>query len=1215
MVDRSNRQALAWCVFLALGLCLTGLGGLVSLHLIADLSGDSPPRLLEMGGPLSLSVGGLLLSMAFASRRWGRLSALLLVLLASLILVVAVDPGYAHQFAIPPVSALPALPILMIVGCFGSLLAMSSRPPRGILLGLSVCVVSVGVVNLLIQEPATPAWARLTVVPNLATAKATLVVLFGAVLPLMPRLYHNPPGPYARPVLWVGAAGIVITLVGWQAAQYRLYQGLEQRAQLIANATAESIQNFYDSELAAVGRLAERIEAQGAGLSADLWEQETESYFRDLPFLEVIAILDHRMGVQRLAARDFETRFWLGDVFDTAEFRAWHRDRRHETGRIRSSALFIGPTEQLWTFFSAPIRIGETRQWSLLALVDTETALTWLAQRPTNGFNLRLISDERALFDSQLIAPDVREVFAETSIEFPLSTWTLSVSRSNHESYLGEYLTSTLILLGGFALTTLTMVSRLFGVIATDHNEQLQKTNVELKHYLEREQILRETNQRIIDFSSDLLCTIDQRGYFTFVSPASTRILGYSPEEMEDRPARDFVYEQDWDKSLNEVARLGGGQSSGSLPLRNRYRHRAGHLVTLDWKARFSSEDGAMFCVGRDVTAELKVEELAQQREAFFSITPEMFCIVNGNFFVEVNQAFLDTLGYDREALLTSPYREIIHPDYLGIIEDAVAEMQRGKKVHDLELLAFHQDGDMRWLRLSAAMSDGRIYCSARDITQEKVFQKTLQEKEQLLTLAEQMGRLGGWFFDLGSREPVWSDAVCEIHDLSPENVPTVDEAIAYYTEEYRPQIEEAVRLASELGLPFDLEAQIVSAKGRLRWVRAIGQAVRDEHGTITALQGAFQDITESKAASEQIRKLAERQTIIFESITDAFFTLDPNWQFTFVNARCEQLLERSREELLGKNFWQAFPEAVGTAFEEHYRQALATGETASFEAYFAPLDLWSEVKAYPSEEGLAVYFRSINERKRAEQERDATMAELKRSNRELQDFAFVASHDLQEPLRKIQTFSDRLLRNAENFGEREQDYLTRMQSAANRMQTLIMDLLTYSRVSTRTQPFQGCDLNRIIGEVMQDLETAIGEADAQIDVSKLPTLNGDPSQLRQVIQNLLSNALKFRRAGVSPHIRIYAEENEEGGWTLVVKDNGAGFDPRYADRMFQPFQRLHSRKEYAGTGIGLAIVRKIVERHQGKITAEAKPGEGATFRINFMTPIESKAKSDRRAS
>ncbi|MFC4257420.1 PAS domain S-box protein [Marinobacter lacisalsi] len=799
---------------------------------------------------------------------------------------------------------------------------------------------------------------------------------------------------------------------------------------------------------------------------------------------------------------------------------------------------------------------------------------------------------------------------AITVISWYLASMALELSPEMNQSLSSEgqrlggsvihYLTETLILFGGLALTVLIMVNRLFGAMAIAQNHHLRQVNDQLQDHLTREQDLRETNERIINFSSDLLCIIDRKGIFRFVSPSSRRILGYAPSEMEGRSARDFVVEEDWDASHKAANQLRAREPLDAPQLRNRYRHRDGHLVTLDWKARTPSADGTMFCVGRDMTAELKAEELAQQREAFFSLTPEMFCIVADNYFLEVNQAFLTTLGYTRSDLLGRPYLDIIHPDYHDQVIQAVAKLIRGATIYELEILVLHQKGIQRWLRLNASMHDQRIYCSARDITREKEVQKELREKEHLLSMAEHIGRLGGWMVDRVSGKSIWSDAVCEIHDLPPGEAPDVNAAILYYTPEYRPRVEDAIRVASELGLPFDYEARIETAKGRSRWVRVIGEAVRDQNGEIITLQGALQDITASKEASDQIRRLAERQSRIFESITDGFFTLDREWRFTFMNAKSEQLLQRSRNELLGDSLWEAFPEAIGTEFDDQYRHAMATGETTSFEAYFEPLSLWCDVKTYPSEEGLAIYFNSINERKQAEQELEATMAELERSNRELQDFAFVASHDLQEPLRKIQTFSDRLLRDPAHLDEREQDYLQRMQAAAKRMQTLIMDLLSYSRVSTRAQPFQSCDLNRITAEVLQDLEFAISAADAHIEISPLPTVEGDPSQLRQVIQNLLSNAVKFRRPDVKPEILVYPDNVTDRGWTLVIEDNGTGFDPSYADRLFQPFQRLHSKNDYAGTGIGLAIVRKIVERHQGTIIADGRPGEGAIFRIHF---------------
>lgn len=224
---------------------------------------------------------------------------------------------------------------------------------------------------------------------------------------------------------------------------------------------------------------------------------------------------------------------------------------------------------------------------------------------------------------------------------------------------------------------------------------------------------------------------------------------------------------------------------------------------------------------------------------------------------------------------------------------------------------------------------------------------------------------------------------------------------------------------------------------------------------------------------------------------------------------------------------------------------------------------------------------------------------ELNRSNRELQDFAFVASHDLQEPLRKIQAFGDRLKsKHGPDLNENARDYLDRMQNAAGRMHTLINDLLGFSRVTTKAQPFVPTDLNSVAREVLNDLEVRVLDNGGHVDVGDLPTIDADPLQMRQLLQNLIGNALKFHRPGVPPIIKVTGDVSANGGseLKLTVEDNGIGFDEKYLDRIFTPFQRLHGRGEYEGTGIGLAVCRKIVERHGGVLAAKSKPGEGSAF-------------------
>jgi light-regulated signal transduction histidine kinase (bacteriophytochrome) len=273
---------------------------------------------------------------------------------------------------------------------------------------------------------------------------------------------------------------------------------------------------------------------------------------------------------------------------------------------------------------------------------------------------------------------------------------------------------------------------------------------------------------------------------------------------------------------------------------------------------------------------------------------------------------------------------------------------------------------------------------------------------------------------------------------------------------------------------------------------------------------------------------------------------------------------------------------------------------------------------------GAVLVFKDITERKRVESALAQNAAELARSNSELEQFAFVASHDLQEPLRKIQAFGDRLKTKCNGaIAAEAHDYLERMQSASARMRTLIDDLLAFSRVIRSAEPFVPVELAKVTKEVLGDLEVRIEKSGARVEVGDLPVIEADPMQMRQLLLNLIGNSLKFQPPGAVPVVKIQARITHPGlkdqtalltrpspnceeaavlgpVCEISVQDNGIGFDEKYSDKIFAVFQRLHGRNEYEGTGVGLAVCRRIADRHHGTILAKSKLREGATFIVTL---------------
>ena len=334
------------------------------------------------------------------------------------------------------------------------------------------------------------------------------------------------------------------------------------------------------------------------------------------------------------------------------------------------------------------------------------------------------------------------------------------------------------------------------------------------------------------------------------------------------------------------------------------------------------------------------------------------------------------------------------------------------------------------------------------------------------------------------------------------------------------------------------------------------------------------------------------------------------DFDFEVVNEGAAKITGVSKEKLVTTSLLKEFPGNIESGLFDAYVNVVETGENYHTVKHyeFDDLDIWFDIVAVKNGNGFVVTFTDITKQKNHEEELLLNQQELEATNHNLEQFAYIASHDLQEPLRKIRTFGDRLrMKLGEKLDDKGSDYLDRMQNAAERMQTLIDDLLKFSRVSRADREFTNVDLSEILATVLTDLDFQISKSSAVINSDPLPKISGDAVQLNQLFQNLISNALKYAKPEVSPKIDISIEEGEEclaegmpneDCWKIHFKDNGIGFDPQYKEQIFVIFKRLHGRTEYTGTGIGLAICEKVVTNHGGILYADSKLGEGSTFTI-----------------
>jgi PAS domain S-box-containing protein len=729
--------------------------------------------------------------------------------------------------------------------------------------------------------------------------------------------------------------------------------------------------------------------------------------------------------------------------------------------------------------------------------------------------------------------------------------------------------------------------------------------------------------------SIDMLCIADTNGYFVKLNPEWEVTLGYTLPELEGKKFIEFVHPEDVEKTIYATSQLANNLKIGNFT--NRYRHKDGSYRWIEWR---SFPSGAfIYASARDITDKKKAEQELLQNDLWLRESQRNSHIGSYNFNVqtgiwksseELDAIFGIPFDYDKTI---QGWVKLIHPDhkeemYMHLSKHVIEQHNPFNKEYRI---IRQDDGEVRWvhglgnLYFDDAGNVLQMIGTIQDITHLKKSEEKLKRSEEkyrkLFEVMIDGFALHELVYDSNGKAVDW--IYKDVNSKYKELWGVTDEIIG------KSVFEAFSSLAEQSWI--DMASQVVTTKEPVtvyNWMPDKKKFIETtefwfEEKTFGAL---FRDITLEHVTQEKLKQSEKKYRLLFENMTSGFalheMIYDENgkpkdYRYIEANPAFEKLTGLKIGAIIGKTIKEILPE-----IEEHWIQTYGvvalTGEPTSYTNYAKDLGRYYETYVFsPEKDKFAVVFNDITERKQyentirslnesLEKKVEERTKQLLQANNDLEAFTYSVSHDLRAPLRHIDGFTKLLYSSIPNPSETTVNYFSKIEFSAKRMSSIIDDLLTFSRLGRKEINISSVNLFLLIHEIIEQFKPDIINRTVNWKIDELPEIKGDKNLLRMAFENLISNALKYTSKKEKAFIQIGVSNKDENCVEIYIKDNGQGFDMAYSDKLFGVFQRLHASEEFEGTGIGLANVKQIIQKHKGSIRAEGKVNEGATFYISI---------------